>query len=175
MFNIKNKIAAAAVMLTVAAGSASATTLTVDGGWTSFEFGETGSSFSDSYDFTLSSSSWLLVTDAYQPGDVFTVTLNNLFSMITSSVDTEGAWEGDYDTAWLSEDFSSLGVLLNAGSYSVTGLASLSPYGTGAGAIGLFSQLPADFDVPAVPLPATGLLLAGAFAGAAALRRRKKA
>ena len=149
--------------------AAQAATLTVDGGWSTFNYGATGTPWSETFDFTLTSDAWLLVTDAYLPGDIFKLSVAGL-QFLTSSVDELGvSIFGDYDAAWASEDFSSLAILLGSGSYTVTGTAFYSPYGYGTGGISLASSL------PAVPLPASGLLLLAGLGGAGALLRRKRA
>lgn len=58
----------------LALGSATeAATLTVGSGWSSFTFEGDGSAWSESYTFTLSQNAYLLVTDAFKPGDLFEV------------------------------------------------------------------------------------------------------
>lgn len=149
--------------------AAQAATLTVDGGWSTFTFGGAGSAWSETYDFSLTGPAWLLVTDAYLPGDMFKLSVAGL-QFVTSSVDSLGlSIGGDYTAAWISEDFSSFAVLLGAGSYTVTGSTTASPWGAGAGGISLSSTL------PAVPLPASGLLLLAGLGGAGAMLRRKRA
>lgn len=172
--SMKSVLLAGVCALTL--GSAvQAATLSVDGGWSGFTFGSAGSSWSQSYSFTLSQKAYVLVTDAFYPGDILSVTFAAgpfSFTAYTSSVDTLGANIGDdYTAAWLSEDFSSFSLELGPGSYTVSGKAYVSPYGGGGAAISLVSALP----LTVVPLPASGLLLLGGLglAGAAARRKRK--
>lgn len=156
------------------AAQAATATLSVDGGWSDFTFGPAGSSWTQSYSFTLTQKAYVLVTDAFDPGDILSVTFAAgpfSFTAYTSSVDAIGADIGsDYTAAWLSEEFSSLSLELGPGSYTVSGKAYVSPYGAGRAAISLVSELP----LSVVPLPASGLLLIGGLGLAGAMARRKR-
>tara|TARA_R110001583_G_scaffold195483_1_gene374090 strand:+ start:404 stop:904 length:501 start_codon:yes stop_codon:yes gene_type:complete len=145
----------------------SAATLTVDGGWQKFEFDGVGSSWSETFSFTLTDQALFSVTDAYNDGDEFSFT-DGITTWNTSTAVNDNTNVGsDYDVALASPKFSSLSVLLSAGSYTITGLATLSPYGGGGAAARLSS-------VSAVPIPAAAFLFAPALLGFMGLRRKAK-
>jgi len=144
-----------------------AASLTVDSGWEVFNFGGVGSSWSDTFSFTLTSQALFSVTDAYAVGDEFSFT-DGITTWNTSTAVNDGTNVGsDFDAALASPKFSSLSVLLSAGSYVISGLTTLSPYGGGDGAVQLSS-------VSAVPIPAAAFLFAPALLGFMSLRRKAK-
>ena len=147
----------------------SAATLTADTGWTEFNFDGTGSLWSDTFDFTITQASTLTVTDAFQAGDIFEV-----FSGVTSlgfTSNPTGSGDqifDDYDAAAASPVWSTGVWTFLAGSYTISGLVSESPFGSGGAALRL------DTDVSAVPIPAAAFLFAPALLGFMGLRRKAK-
>ena len=150
---------------------AQAAVLVLDGGWQTFTFGAPGSSWSDSFTFTITESALLKVTDAFQAGDQFEVTIDDGTTLVLPTSVPTGLGEqifDDYDTAFASPLWSSLGLELSAGTYTITGTTLLSPFGSGGAAIELES-------LAAIPEPATWALLiggVGATGGAPRGRRR---
>ncbi len=141
-----------------------AANLTVDGGWNYFSFGGVGSSWSETFSFTLTSAAKFTVTDAFNSGDQFSFT-DGVTTWNTSTPVHDGTNIGsDYDAALVSPKFSSLSVLLGAGSYTISGLTTLSPYGGGGAAAQLSS----------VPVPAAAFMFAPALLGFIGLRRKAK-
>ncbi|MFT3986169.1 VPLPA-CTERM sorting domain-containing protein [Aestuariivirga sp.] len=179
-------IAAAGAGLCLSAAVASATAINTD---TLYEFGFGGSGSSlvggtgyipgtnpgttpapaPSWDFTLTSPGQLFVTDLFNSGDVFEI-FNFGSSLGETSAATTGSNCGtDVTCAVNDKNFSSAVYFLAIGTYSITGIAKLSPFGGGAGA---FIVTTSAVPVPAaLPLLATGL---GAL-GVVGLRRRRKA
>ncbi len=167
----------------VAGTSAHATTLTLDSGWQEFNFNQTGSVWSEDFTFTLLDTAYFAVTDAYCAGDQFEFSVNGTVEGVTSTPFYDGSCTGptatfDPDFAFASPLWSSGEIELGAGVYTLSGLATLSPFGGG----GAFVQLSStslggpviEPPTPAVPLPASGILLIAGLGGMAALRRRKK-
>ena len=141
--------------------------LTVDGGWEYFSFDSVGSSWSDTFSFTLTQQAMFSVTDAYSSGNEFSFT-DGVSTWNTSTAINDGTnINNDFDAAFASSKFSSLSILLNAGSYTISGIATLSPYGGGGAAAQLSS-------VSAVPVPAAAVLFAPALLGFMGLRRKAK-
>jgi len=168
---------AAAALLAVSASSASALPLTLDGGWSDFSFAETGSSWDTEFTFSIVAPAYLVVTDAYTSGDRFAFYANGALLGETSVPTQLGESTSDLDYALESDIWSSGQALLQAGSYTITGITIDSPYGSGGAAIQLASvslEAP-ELDGPGatVPLPAPALLLLGGLGilGAAARRR----
>jgi hypothetical protein len=157
---------AAASFLAVA--PASADPLAVDGGWHEFSFGGQGSAFSPTYEFTLSTSGWLKVTDAFLSGDQFEVYSNSALLGATSVPGSQGDQiNGDYDTAFADARWSSGAWLLGPGSYSIEGIVLASPFGGGGGAMRVDTA-------GAVPEPSTwAMMIGGLGLAGVALRRRR--
>jgi len=145
--------------------NANAASLSVDGGWSTFTFGGVGSSWSETFSFTLTNSAKLSVTDAYNSGDQFSFT--DGVTTWNTSTPTNGFYNSDFDAAFADTNFSSLAVLLGAGSYQISGSTLLSPFGAGGAAIQLSS-------VSEVPIPAAALMFAPALLGFLGLRRKAK-
>lgn len=153
------------------AANAQAASLMVDGGWSTFFFDGVGSSISDSltgdlnYDFVLSDSAVLKVTDVLVIGDVFEIFDGGLSIFSTGAFDINGLTTGDPDVAFGGSVYSYGSILLGAGSHSITGIASSSPTGRGSAFIKLASA--------GVPEPATwALMIAGFGLAGVGLRRR---
>ena len=163
----RSALAGAALAALTALPSAAATAVTPNSGWVVFNFGEVGSSFSNEpFTFTLTKAGALKVTDAFAIGDQFEIFDFGASMGLTSTPSDDGTNAGsDYDLAYGDARWSSGMWVLGPGSYSITGLAVLSPYGGGDGAL-MVSQ---------VPLPAAGLMLMVGLAGLAGLRRKHDA
>jgi hypothetical protein len=174
-------IGAAAVVAALSVSPADAAALSVNS-WTVFNFGNTGSALSDEVNgdtsFTtdrLSSNAILEVSDAFYPGDIFDISINGGTPIPTSTPPCSGytclaapEFTGTnyvyvgmplttveiYDTAFTDGLFSTLSIVLAAGSsYTITGTAlfALEP-GMGA------------FNLVETPLPpAWTLMLVGLF------------
>ncbi len=160
-------IASLALVFLGLSSSVSAGPISVGGGWTVFNFGDVGSSFSDEpYTFSLVGDGVLKVTDGFADGDSFDVydsVLGLLFS--TSAPTDDGSNTGNnYDLAFADAKWSSGSIALSAGSYSITGITTSSPYGGGDGALQVVS---------AVPNPATLALFGLGLAGLGWSRRKK--
>ncbi|MDF2234049.1 VPLPA-CTERM sorting domain-containing protein [Albimonas sp. CAU 1670] len=172
---------AAAALLACVAGPVSAfpQTLTLDGGWQSFSFAQTGSAWDTEFTFTIVDPAYLVVTDAYISGDQFAFYANGELLGETSVPTALGESTSDFDVALASDVWSSGEAMLAAGSYTITGTTLASPYGSGGAAIQLsstsFSAPSLDGGDAAVPIPATALLLVGAIGALGAAGRRRRA
>ena len=166
----------AAVALTALAGaSAKADTLTEGGGWSTFYFLGQGSPFQDisgnplAFTFTLSQPDVLRISEGYQGGDQFDVTINGVDQGPTSPTTPGFIYVGDcwtcafYDPADAGQ-FTRAYYDLAAGTYTVTGIAIQSFQGNGKGAIAL----------GAVPEPATWTMMLAGFFGLGAMVRRAR-
>lgn len=148
-----------------AATAAQATTISVGSGWQYFSFGGEGSSWSDTFEFTLTESARLNVTDAYLSGDQFAVYLNgNLLGNTSAPGSTGDQIGGDYDAAFADSRWSSASFILGAGTYQVSGTTLLSPFGSGGAALQLAP----------VPEPETYAMMGLGLAAVALARRRSK-
>ncbi|SFB17395.1 VPLPA-CTERM protein sorting domain-containing protein [Poseidonocella pacifica] len=165
MFLRSTFIGAALALLT--ALPAAATVVPVNGGWVRFNFGDVGSSFSgEPFTFTLAQSGKLKVTDAFLDGDRFEIFNFGTSLGFTSVPDYDEVDVGrDFDAAFAEPRWSSGTWALGAGSYSITGLVTLSPYEHGAAAL----------MVSTVPVPAALPLLVAALGGLGFTARRCKA
>lgn len=151
-----------------ATAKAALVNLTVDGGWKKFEFGQLNAPWKDEFSFNLLTPGILTVTDAYQPGDRFEVFSNGVSLGLTSKpvYDSNLQLRDNYDLA-ASDSRWSTGVWnLAAGKYLISGLTTLSPYGSGGAALRI--------DTAPVPVPAAAWLLGSAFVGVLGLRRVRK-
>lgn len=141
--------------------SASAATLPTDGSWTEVDFDGPGSALYDlgsldtSFSFNLNQNSVLRIVDAGFSGDRFSISANgSLLGLTSAPVQQDAAAEPVFDAAaaWHDSHFSKGSWNLGAGSYTITGLATLSPFSGGFGYM----------SVTAVPEPTSwGMLLAG--------------
>jgi len=152
------KSTALAFTLGMAATTSQAVTLTLDDDFEAFSFGPT--SFDETLDFTIVSTAFLLVTDAFISGDVF-----ELFDGLTSLGQTSAVVadagiqiSSDYQGAFDSVDYSSGVFELGAGTYTISGLVTQNASGftSGGAAAALSSTNPV---LAAVPLPAAGWFL----------------
>jgi hypothetical protein len=171
---MKSVLALGTALVLAFAAPASAATLTVDGGWSLFGFGPTGSAIYDvatetsTYNFTLTENALLNVTDAFDFGDTFSFFNNGVALASTGTFDSIN-YTNNADVAFAGTSYAKFSVLLSAGSYSLTGIATASPQGQG----GAFVQL-ASVPAAAVPEPATwGMMLVGFGVVGAGMRRRK--
>ena len=164
--NITKNIRRMAVVATVAAGfiGSSAQAVTVGSGWQYFSFGGAGST--GTFDFTTTESALFQITDAYNSGDQFTITIDGVNHGVTSTP-AMGQWEGDYDTAFASPAFSHGSYAIGAGVHEVDYTMALSPYGAGGAAIRLVAA-------PAVPEPSS-LVMMGLGVLALGVRARRAA
>lgn len=152
----------AALALATAAtpyASASAATLVVGAGWKSFYFGGSGSAISDlsgdtNYNFTLASAAELHVVDAYSIGDTFKIfNFGNTIGS-TGAFDINAPVTGNAAVAFAGTGYSKLSVVLAPGKYSLSGIATSSPFGGG----GAYIEL-APTNQNAVPEPATWMMM----------------
>lgn len=154
------------------AAHAQAATLTVDGGWTTFLFGESGSIITDeatgdsSYDFLLAESAVLKVTDAYIIGDVFEIFDNGVSIFTTGPFDLGGLPTTHPEAAFNGSVYSHGSFVLGAGSHSITGVATSSPTGSG----GAFIEL----TKAAVPEPAAWAMMIAGFGMVGQMVRRRR-
>ncbi|MBL8415247.1 MAG: PEP-CTERM sorting domain-containing protein [Propionivibrio sp.] len=136
--------------------NAHAVTVPTDGSWFEFDFDGAGSSLYDlntlekSFTFNLSQSSILSVIDLGFSGDRFNISANGVSLGLTSAPvaqETEAIF--DIATALNDSRFSKGNWNLAAGNYTITGIATDSPYGGGFGSM----------SVVAVPEPESWALL----------------
>lgn len=177
MSALKHCLIAAASAVTLGTASAATSALTTDGTWFEFLVGETGDVWRSTLDgdpitFTLTSASpfTLRLVDVGFAGDRVEVVAGG-----STVLGTTGAVAAD-DTLFAftpDEAFAAPGTwsqgtwLLAAGSYSFSGTATASPFGSAAWAI----------SAVAVPEPATWAMALGglAWTAAVAARRRERA
>jgi hypothetical protein len=156
------------------AANAQAATLVVDGGWTLFLFGGSGSNITDSgtgalsYDFLLGDTATLNVTDAFVVGDVFQIFDNGVSLFTTGPFNLAGGTTSDPDTAFAGSIYSHGSIVLGAGSHSITGIATSSPTGSGGAYIELVKG-------GAVPEPATWAMMIAGFGMVGYMARRRTA
>jgi hypothetical protein len=152
--------------------NAHAVSIATDGSWNEFDFDAVGSSLYDlgsldtSFTFTLNQASLLRVVDAVFSGDQFTIVANGN-TLGTTSAPTVQEIDSIFDaaTAWNDSRFSKGEWSLAAGTYTITGSATLSPFNSGFGYL----------SVTAVPEPESyAMLLAGLGLMGVIARRRNR-
>lgn len=114
---------------------ANAIPLPVDSGvWAPFFFNDTTWLLPQSFEFTLTKHAKLQITDAFEPGDVFEISNNGSSLGLTSMVLGSGVnIKDNYDAAFADPDFSSIQLILDPGSYSITGtVTQASPVVSGS-------------------------------------------
>ncbi|WOI52306.1 hypothetical protein [Parvularcula sp. LCG005] len=175
---LKSMLAGATASLALLTASSYAIPLTLDSDWQYFAFEGEGSSFSTTFEFTLTETAYLAVTDAYLAGDQFEIFLNGDSIGLTSvPLGFEDEIDDDFDFAFGSMLWSSAEIALSPGTYVLSGLAALSPFDGGGAALQLSSTAlggPA-FITSEVPIPAAAVLFGTALiAGSATRIRRRK-
>ena len=176
---IKGLLAAAA--LTALAGAPAKADVIVPlvngGGWTEFFFGAPDffPDFQDSagstldFTFSLTSPGILYVTDGFNDGDEFAVTINGVTSETSPGVFSGNnildCWSCVFAFPAYGATFSHATYYLPVGDYTVTGQVTISPFGAGAGAIMLGGP---------VPEPATWAVMMSGFGGLGAMLRRSR-
>lgn len=140
--------------------------LTVNGGWHEFAFPEAGSPWADEFSFSLLTPGTLTVTDAHVAGDRFEVFSNGMSLGLTSEPLSQYDFTDQYDLAASDPRWSTGIWSLAAGKYLISGLTTLSPYGSGSAALRV--------DTAPVPVPAAAWLLGSALIGGLGLRRFRK-
>lgn len=163
---------------------ATTTALTTDGTWFAFDVDEltsvsTGLEWIDltgsplTFTFSLTNQGILKIVDAGFAGDTFSIDGIGSLLTATSAVPQSPAEPGtglDFDAAFANHTrFSFAEVLLDAGSYSISGALLQSAVD---GSNVPFNATVGGISVTAVPLPASGLLLLGASGVLGAIRRR---
>ena len=170
--SVRKLLAGAAIAGSLFAANAQAATLAVDGGWSLFYFNAAGSSIYDpgtgnlSYDFVLGDAATLKVTDAFIIGDVFEIFDNGVSLFTTGAFDLGGPNSSDADTAFAGTTYSHGFIVLGAGSHSITGIATVSPTGSGGAYIELAKG-------GAVPEPSTWAMMIAGFGMVGYMARRR--
>ncbi|XZG71575.1 FxDxF family PEP-CTERM protein [Chitinibacteraceae bacterium HSL-7] len=159
---IKSWLLAAALAATPFVSQAAVVT---PGFWQTFDFDGVDSDWSDTFSVTLTSGAWLKVTDAYMAGDQFEVFANG-YSLGLTSIPTGYGDQigGDYDAAFADSRWSSGSFYLGAGTWTISGITRVSPFGSGSAAL----------QVAPVPEPETYALMGLGLLGLAAARRRSQ-
>ena len=195
----KSIVAALLVSGYVAGANATTVAIGTDGSWNQFDVDSTiaqsggvewidnvtgpaiaqykGDGSQISFTFTLTSQGLLQVVDAGFAGDQFQVFNGSTSLGLTSAVPAT-AYENNppnagtnFDAAFADHtNFSYLSLLLNPGTYTITGLLTQSVSLGGAPLDATVGAL----SVTAVPLPAAAWLLASSLLGGAGLVRRRR-
>lgn len=178
MRNVIKGLLAAAALTTLFAAPAKADVivpLVNGGGWTDFFFADKGSAFQNldgdtlDFTFTLTDPGILRVTDGFNDGDEFAVTINGITSATSPGVfagnNILDCWSCVFAFPAYGATYSHATYFLAPGSYSVTGIVTVSPFGAGEGAIMLGGP---------VPEPATWALMLTGFGGLGAVLRRSR-
>ena len=171
---------ATAGALALAAGQANAMTmLSVDTGWVA-DTVQVANAPSDGSPVTFTVDAGqhevFSLTDAFNPGDVYTVKSGGLTAISTFTLYSVpftlgiGASPSTYDAAWTDSSFSHLQLQFDAGSYSLT------IQGDGAGGLpaGFAYRLDDGAFTSAVPEPSTWAMAILGFAGIGFLAFRRK-
>jgi hypothetical protein len=126
------------------------------------------------FTFTLTSTRVLRVTDGYNDGDQFTVTINGSNSDTSLPIFTGNNifddWTSVFTDPSIGHTYSHAAYVLGAGSYDVTGFAIQSPFFGGAAAI----ELGAVDSLSGTPEPATWAMMLVGFGGLGAMLRRAR-
>jgi hypothetical protein len=158
--------AAAAILF---AGQANSTVLPLDAGWQDDVITAANVPTSNSpWTFTISKAAILSVTDAFIPGDVYTLSgdLSGSTTFYAGSASDVQA-TGFYGDFWTDDTYSKIALWVAPGSYSFSI--------TGDGAGGTPAGLAVRLDAAAVPEPASWLMMAGALGGVGiAMRWRRR-
>lgn len=151
-------------------GPLQAATLVQDDDWSVILFHGVGEPILDGvtsepvFNFTVVGSGLLRITDALALGDRFQLTINGIVQAPTS-IPGVGPILVDADLAYNSGYYSRGAYKLAPGNYTVTGIATVSPFGIGNAYIGLTT---------AVPEPATWTLVITGFGVAGFTMRRRR-
>jgi len=145
---------------------AGATAITADGLWHTFLFEGAESAWDLTFEFTLTETATLTVTDTYVSGDQFDVFNFDAYLGPTSTPTAQGAFTTDFDYAAANPEWSTGVWILGPGSYSIWGIAVQSPYESGAGGL----KLESGGDV--VPIPGAVWLLGSGLLGLAGFRKK---
>jgi PEP-CTERM motif len=169
---MRNLLLAAAAAVAFTAMPASAATVVVGGGWTTFSFGGVGSALTKGGDsvftFSVPRNAVLKITDAFLVGDIFKLTINGNVQANTSTPGSGPSLGSNYEGAFNSGYYSTGLYSLAAGNYSVSGIATASPFQSGGGALRV--------DLAGVPEPSTWAMLIlgfGVIGGAMRSARRQ--
>jgi len=113
-----------------------------DGTWYRFEFGSQGSTSNETYSFTIKTPTRMTVVDIGCRGDVFDVYNGDKKLLSTPFVPLAGGCVGSVEgaeAAIADGGFSYASKVLKPGTYTISIVASESPYGVGAGDISFSS------------------------------------
>lgn len=147
---------------------AQATVLVSGSGWQTDEIVTLAQpSKNSNWTFTVVVASTLSLTDAFIPGDIYTLTggVTGVSTFYAGSV-SDAQSTGSYGGYWSDISYSKLAVLLAPGTYSF-GI-------TGNGASGAPAGFGVRLDASAVPEPATWVLMTSAFGVMGAMLRRRR-
>lgn len=163
------KMAVAALALAGSAGLASATPLTVDGGWQSFSFGLAGPIAIDQFTVDVAAGTHvkIRITDGFIIGDEFGYSIDGGAMQFTSDADAfDGTQSGavDGDSAWADLRLSHAIFNLFEGSHTIDLFLTENAFDTTGG--GAFIR--AD-----IPEPGSMALIALGLIGLGAARRRQ--
>jgi PEP-CTERM motif len=183
MRKIVTGLLAAAALTAIASGPARADdVILLDGGnWYSFFYGAPGNfpEFQNSdftadltFDFTLTAASVLYVADGFFDGDQYSLELTDLGTSVTTDYTssapglTANYIDSNFDLAFApGSTYSHIAINVGPGSYTLTGEAIQSPYGSGQGGIKLGGS---------VPEPAVWTMMMVGFGGLGAMLRRAR-
>jgi hypothetical protein len=139
MIKLSSALLAGALALGTASNAHATIILTPGPDWHPFSFGGVGNTFSDDFQFTLTSPATFKITDAYHDGDRFALSGDGGATYApTSTPAHDGTNVGkNFDAAFASSKFSSFSIRLGPGTYDVMGKVLVSPSGFGVGAVAL--------------------------------------